>query len=292
VNTFHYDDSKQLQQLNSNFDYLGNLNLLSKEQLQSVSQNDMAYLIDLLDLLWHQQLLAKSMKAISLKLSVLQNLKISIRELLDISNLDFLIDAESQRLDRWLLTAISDGIIKTSDLNRLTITLQVRRADALSQLKNLDAYYENELRVLLVAGHMSYLNQDNVEILSTIEGFSRIGNHRLIKMIGCGAKLYHRLVAEEIITNTRQLELQGYQNGRNTALWVYYGGKTLSREAEQYLVRRNNSTNHFICRSAAELCQYGNRHNLYIFIDASKKKEFISKLVTFNHINNNLVESS
>ena len=96
-------------------------------------------------------------QGIVVKLSILERYNIGIEKILKQSNLEIIIDAEYQRLDHWLEGKLFDGLIKTNDLARLTLTIQIKRSDAMMQYINLKKYIDLGLTLVIVGGHASYL---------------------------------------------------------------------------------------------------------------------------------------
>ncbi len=222
--------------------------------------------------------LKRNLKGISVKLSRLRSLGISLEDVLAKSgNLDVLVDAEFTRLDSDLSVII--GNLKETYRSRLLVTVQMKRADAMDQLKNLD---ELGLRTVITRGNNAYLNKvplvKNAYVaishaLAQFEGIEMVaGTVELASRIGLTSRLQ---MQPEFL-----LELQGYQTLENSSLWIYFNNGFFSEEAFQYLRRRgvHTTTGRFMCSSVDQLNMLLNRHRGYLFIDACCAGRYVSIL--------------
>lgn len=226
----------------------------------------------------------KNVKGIAVKLSTLSNNEISLKEVLLHWGSTIIIDAEYDRLDHWVKESLENGELSKSDLARIIVTVQIRREDAFDQLKY---FHILGIKVVLVAGHNSYFNKEirgykvAKEMTEVNESFDNI----IFLGIGYHMKKKIEFLLNQEIIDTKILELLGNQKLNNSALWSYYVGDKLSKEATSYLKRRSNKKqeNYFI-RSLDQLLYLCRAHSIYLYVDIISKNDYLRKIIEIDYL--------
>lgn len=220
---------------------------------------------------------------IAVKLSSLNNVQISIKEILRHWSRTVIIDAEYERLDYWVKKSLENGDLSKSDLARINVTVQIRREDAFDQLKY---FKELDIGVILVTGHKSYFNNQWNEINILDRMVEAIRRYENIIFLGIGSLMKSKIEYKlnQGLLSSKILELLGKQELTNSALWSYYVGDKLSEEATSYLKRRTNyKADTYLIHSLehlSNLCQY---HSVYLYIDIISKSEYLDKIMEIDN---------
>ena len=122
-----------------------------------------------------------------------------------------------------------------NDLTRITLTIQIKRSDAMMQYFNLKKWIDQGLTLVIVSGHTSYLKEVDLYRGSLTKRFAHFASLDGIKYFGLGIEMVHHLDGLGIDISGKVLELQGYQKMESSSVWAYYTGKYLSYEAASYL---------------------------------------------------------
>ena len=226
----------------------------------------------------------KNVRGIAVKLSTLSKNEISLKDVLLHWSQSIIIDAEYERLDHWVEESLENGDLSKSDIARIIVTVQIRREDAFDQLK----YFHNRgIRVVLVAGNNSYFNKEirgykvAKEMTEVIESFDNI----IFLGIGYHMKKKIEFLLNKEIIDSKILELLGNQKLNNSALWSYYVGDKLSKEATSYLKRRsNNEQENYFINSLDQLLHLCRTYSIYLYIDIISKKDYLRKIMEMDHM--------
>jgi hypothetical protein len=230
--------------------------------------------------------IASQFHGIAVKLSYLQRLNVHVREILASTSHHVVIDAESQRLDNWLISQINSGDILESDLARLSLTLQIKREDARSQYLRLKSLINRGLTLVIVAGHQAYLEHAELSNEKLTDRFAQFIELDGVILVGCSDKMATRLKAKGVDISAKLFELQGYQKNSGSFLWTYYAGNTMSEEAISYLQRRDSNGDGYICMNSTDLYKIAKKHRMFVFIDAVTGSQYMERIQAFESIKN------
>lgn len=226
----------------------------------------------------------ENVRGIAVKLSTLNNVQISIRDIFHHWNRTIIIDAEYNRLDHWLSVSLDNNILCNSDLARMLVTVQIRREDAFEQL---DFFKELGIGVILVAGHRSYINNQikNMSVEDAmVEAIRKYDN---IIYFGITPKLKKKIEYKlnRGLISSKILELLGSHQLINSSLWSYYVGDTLSMDATSYLARRkDNKQNKYFINSLEHLSKICKDNSIYLYVDILSKSDYLDKIQEIDNI--------
>ena len=256
------------------------MNTFHQTELTSFS----SYHEDLLDLERieeneNREVLRSKLKGIAVKLSLLERYGINLFSILNSTTMNIIVDAEHERLDHWFELEIANKSIKISDLSRISLTVQIKRDDAIDQYLNLRKWIDLGLSLVIVAGHTSYLKGKATFQGNLLNRFVTFSTFEGIKYFGISATLCKKITSYGIDLSNKVLELQGYQKLRSSAVWIYYTGLNVSIEAQEYLKRRDSEIEtKLICRTLSDIIEISLNHNVWIFLGTSSDNEFYDKL--------------
>ncbi len=275
MNTFLSNESATSRNIHIKDNSKLETNLIAENKCQEVTIKFFnTYNIDKI----HLDVLVQSINGIALKLSIMEKHGISIGEILNLYHKSILIDAENERLDNWLKSKINFGELNIASLSQLIFTVQVKRSDAFEQLQY---FYKIGAKVMLVAGNESYLVNNEKSSISSklmIEFIKKFDN---IVMLGINNRIRKKIEKyfDFLLDDSKIVELYGYQNMKNTNLWIFYTSDKLSEEAGNYLERRSSSgKSKFLVDNAQDLVYLSYMHKLILFLDIINKTEYLEKI--------------
>lgn len=242
----------------------------------------------------NRDLLKKRIKGICIKLSVLDKYNIDIMDILKLTKFDIIIDAEFDGLDKWIET---NQIELNAYFNRLILTVQILRKDALNQIDiidkigklqyvngNFNKLRNSRLRILLVKGNSAYSTDYlvNLNAHETFAYYLKKFNNIILLGIGKETKSKIEVLLNYKIHSRNILELLGYNQIQESNVWSYLIFDKKSVEADSYIKRRNlknnEDKNKFILQDSVNFRNLLLNHKLFVYIDIKSDVQYLTIL--------------